>query len=161
MEECMKMLLALLVLLLPVSLEAQKKPEKNALPKTMHADFNLVSVSAVPDTVADTTATISPDDVFLRDSGSTVIHATQAEGFAVTDNDGTDGEASVTIGGGSYQVFARPVGKPGRSCSLNDVSLVRAKGKSGWVDVSASMQAGDWTVTGKCSVNLRFYEASQ
>jgi hypothetical protein len=123
--------------------------------KGAHFELNLTTGTA-------DTAEVDPFAIYVAKSGVTVIHISPSAdtSLAVTDADGTDGEAAFSLPAGDYNVYARPAGKPGGSAQLQDLTFTRAKkGKTGFAEAAGVLPAEQWTYanSGLSALQLRLY----
>lgn len=148
------LLLALVLAISPAALVAQ---HKSGLPKAPHSDINLLPEAYPADTL------VEEDAIYVKAEGETTVQITRGDSvFVITDADGTDGEAALTLPTGMWDAYARPAGKPGRSAELNGQTFTRAKKKASWVAVTADLLSGNWVYrTTKLGLNIRFYQQKE
>jgi hypothetical protein len=148
------LLLALALLLSPLTLDAQKQKGRADVPKGAHSDFS-ISVNDYPTD----TLELDLETVYVSDDGAKIT-VTEGDAFAVTDGDGTDGTAAVTIVAGQYDVYARATGKAGRTATLNGQTFTVTKKKKTFEKATADLSAGTWDFSGDADLSLRFYQAA-
>lgn len=149
-------ILAGLLVMLTSTLSAQE------MPKGPHLTLNIVASD--PDTLAG-------DDnvIYVKSSGETQIAVTRVAGdstLMVTDADGSDGGAAVSIPEG-YSIFAKVSGKPGGKATLGGTSFERAKGKKAKVpqyqNVTDALSGDSWTLQNDkaSAISLRLFPPAE
>lgn len=144
----MRFLLALLSLAFAGNLSAQDCTFTLSAKKAGWTPDTAVTVdSATGDTAAVT-------GIGVPKTGTITIAVQQSDSACeVSDPDGMDGNAAITIPEGEYTVLARPVGKKGGTFSVGDTQLARSKGKSLWQEVALS--GGSWSVSNNSGSTLQ------
>lgn len=131
--------------------------QKPGGPKGPHYTLNIVA-AAYDSSEADEGV------VYVKKTGATEIQVSLGSDSAltVTDADGTDGQAAVSLPSGDFTAWATAGGKPGGSATLNGQTFSRAKKKKSQAQQLTEAAAGSWTYdnSGLQVLQVRFYPSA-